>query len=121
MTQKRFTCLTLSQTSPCFFFRVCSTSLLKTLWEKEKLLVTSNFSFLPQCFLPFWRSHHHFHQIKKLSSANSFSLVESKNLSFGQEFKRMDGLPGLAPFQTMFSKAFLLCIFNNCNGVVKDL
>ena len=25
--------------------RVCSTSLLKTLWEKEKLLVTSNFSF----------------------------------------------------------------------------
>ena len=25
--------------------RVCSRSLLKTLWEKEKLLVTSNFSF----------------------------------------------------------------------------
>ena len=24
---------------------VCSTSLLKTLWKKEKLLVTSNFSF----------------------------------------------------------------------------
>ena len=24
---------------------VCSTSLLKTLWEKEKLVVTSNFSF----------------------------------------------------------------------------
>ena len=24
--------------------------LLKTLWEKEKLLVTSNFSFFPQCF-----------------------------------------------------------------------
>ena len=27
------------------FSRVCSTSLLKTLWVKEKLLVTSNFSF----------------------------------------------------------------------------
>ena len=35
---------TLSQTSPCFF-RVCGANLLKTLWEKEKLLVTSNFSF----------------------------------------------------------------------------
>ena len=28
-----------------WFLRVCSTSLLKTLWEKEKLLVMSNFSF----------------------------------------------------------------------------
>ena len=28
-----------------WFLRVCITSLLKTLWEKEKLLVTSNFSF----------------------------------------------------------------------------
>ena len=28
-----------------WFLRVCSTSLLITLWEKEKLLVTSNFSF----------------------------------------------------------------------------
>ena len=28
-----------------WFLRVCSTSLWKTLWEKEKLLVTSTFSF----------------------------------------------------------------------------
>ena len=28
-----------------WFLRVCSTSLLKTLWEKEKLLITSNFCF----------------------------------------------------------------------------
>ena len=46
-----------------WFLRVCSNSLLKTLWEKEKLLVTSNFSFFPQCFLPFWRIFCHFHQI----------------------------------------------------------
>ena len=26
----------------------------KTLWEKEKLLVTSNFSFFPQCFWKTW-------------------------------------------------------------------
>ena len=33
---------------------VCSTSLLKTLCEKKKLLVLSNFSF-PDCFLPIWK------------------------------------------------------------------
>ena len=32
-----------------WFLRIYSTILLKTQWEKEKLLVTSNFSFL-QCF-----------------------------------------------------------------------
>ena len=36
-----------------WFFRVCSTSLLKTLWEKEKLLVTSNFSFSQSVFYLF--------------------------------------------------------------------
>ena len=36
-----------------WFLRVCSTSLLKTLWEKEKLLVTSNFSFSRCVFYPF--------------------------------------------------------------------
>ena len=29
----------------CIFSSIRSTSLLKTLWEKENLLVTSNFSF----------------------------------------------------------------------------
>ena len=36
-----------------WLLRVCSTSLLKTLWEKEKLLVTSNFSFSRSVFHPF--------------------------------------------------------------------
>ena len=39
-----------------WFLHVCSTSLLKTLWEKEKLLVTSNFSFSHSAFKPF-REH----------------------------------------------------------------
>ena len=34
------------------FLRVCGTSPLKTLWEKEKLLVTSNFSFSNSVFFP---------------------------------------------------------------------
>ena len=36
-----------------WFLRVSSLSLLKTLWEKEKLLVTSNFSFSHSVFYPF--------------------------------------------------------------------
>ena len=36
-----------------WFLRVCSLSLLKTLWEKEKLLITSNFSFSHSVFYPF--------------------------------------------------------------------
>ena len=36
-----------------WFLRVCRTSLLKTLWEKEKLFVTSNFSFSHSIFYPF--------------------------------------------------------------------
>ena len=35
------------------FLCVCSVILLKTLWEKEKLLVTSNFSFSHSVFYPF--------------------------------------------------------------------
>ena len=35
-----------------WFLRVCSTCILKTLWEKEKLLVTSNFSFSYSVFYP---------------------------------------------------------------------
>ena len=36
-----------------WFLRVCSWSLLKTLWEKEKLLKMSNFSFSHRVFYPF--------------------------------------------------------------------
>ena len=37
-----------------WFLCVYSTSLVKTLREKEKLLVTSNFSFSDSVFYPFW-------------------------------------------------------------------
>ena len=60
-----------------WFSRVCSTSLLKTLWEKEKLLITSNFSF----------SHNVFHPFGELSSIFiKFSIVFTKlfHLSFGK-------------------------------------
>ena len=44
-------------------FCVCSTSLLKTLWEKDKLLVMSNLSFPYSVFYPFLRTFSHIHQI----------------------------------------------------------
>ena len=44
-----------------WFSHVCWKSLLKTLWEKKKLLVTSNF-FFSQCFLPILRTFCNFHQ-----------------------------------------------------------
>ena len=45
-----------------WFLRVCPTSFLKTLWEKEKLLVTSNFSFSHSVFYPFEWTFSQFHQ-----------------------------------------------------------
>ena len=63
--------LTLSQTNPGFY--VSGKSLLKTLWEKEKLLVTSNFSFSHSVFYPFG----------KLSSIFiNFKIVVCKVLQF---------------------------------------
>ena len=44
------------------FWRLRETSLLKTLWEKEKLLVTNNFSFSHSVFY-LWTIFFHFRQI----------------------------------------------------------
>ena len=65
-----------------WFLRVCSTSLLKTLLGKEKLLVTSNFSFSNSVFC--LKSFLPFSSNLKLSSANSFSLEESKICHLGK-------------------------------------
>ena len=50
------------------FLSVCSASLLETLWENEKLLVISNFSFSYSVFYSFWRTFCHFHQIQNLQT-----------------------------------------------------
>ena len=64
--------LTLSQASPCFYvFAVC---LLKTLWEKEKLLMMSNFS----------SSHSNFYLFSELSAIFiKFKIVVCKLSQFG--------------------------------------
>ena len=58
------------------FLRGCSTSLLETLWEKEKLLVTSNFSFSHSDFISFWRTFCHFVQTKD-GRLQTLSVCES--------------------------------------------
>ena len=58
-----------------WFLHVCSTSLLKTLWEKEKLLVMSDFSFFHSVFYPF----------EELSSVFiKFEIVVCKLFQFGR-------------------------------------
>ena len=65
--------------------RVCSTSLLKTLWEKQKLLVTSNFSFSHSVFYLFRElSVLSFSTNLKLSSSKSFNLDEAKICRLGK-------------------------------------
>ena len=66
-----------------WFLRVCSTSLLKTLREKEKLLVMSNFSF-SQVFSTCLENFLTFSSNSKSSSANYFNLEESKFCRLGK-------------------------------------
>ena len=58
--------------------RVCCTNLLKTLWEKEKLLVTSNFSF----------SHRGiFYRFEELSTIFiKFEIIVCKLFQFGRVY-----------------------------------
>ena len=60
--------------------------LLKTLWENEKMLVTTISSFSHNVFYPS-QIKINFSVAFNLSSANAFNLDQSKILSFGKEFR----------------------------------
>ena len=64
-----------------WFLCVCSTILLKTLWEKEKLLVTSNFSFFHSNFYPFGELSATFIQFE-IVVCNLCQFGRVQNLSF---------------------------------------
>ena len=64
------------------FSHVCSTSLLKTLWEKEKLLIMSNFSFF-HVFYPFTELSAIFIESRIFGSI-LFQYGRIKNLSIGK-------------------------------------
>ena len=67
-----------------WFLHVFSTNLLKTQCEKEKLLVTSNFSFSHSVFHPFWQNFIHFHLNFKIGICELFQFGRVENLSFGK-------------------------------------
>ena len=65
---------------------VSSTSLLKTLWDKQKLLVTSNFSFSHSVFHSFGELFFHLHRIynfrlQTLSVWKSLKFVVSERVN----------------------------------------
>ena len=72
---------------------VCSTSFMKILWEKEKLLIDSNFSF-PKCFLPVWKTF--FHSMPKIG-------VSGKELTHSHTMTPFDAL-GIKPFENTVGK-----------------
>ena len=69
-----------------WFLRVCSTSLLKTLWEKKKLLVGSNFSFSHSVLYQFEEFSTIFIKFK-IVICKLFQLWRFWCLSFGKGLK----------------------------------
>ena len=102
--------LTLSQTSPGFL-RVCNTGLLKTLWEKEKLLVTSNFSFSHSVFYPFGELSAIFNKFEIVVS-KLFEFGRFKNLSFGKELNERANKNQLCTYQNVGNDTLILDLIN---------
>ena len=71
-----------------WFLHVCRTSLLKTQWEKEKLLGTSNFSFFHSVFYPFRKTSTIFINFK-IVVCKLFKLGRVQNLLFGKGLKTL--------------------------------
>ena len=72
-----------------WFLRVCSKSLLKTLWEKEKLLKTSNFSFSHSVFFTFGELLAIFIKFKIWKSLKFVIWVRVKTRDFVVESERV--------------------------------
>ena len=87
-----------------WFLCVCSTSPLKTLWEKEKLLVTSNFSFSHSVFYPFQNFSAVFIKLE-IVVCKLFQFGRLQNLSLGKELKTNEIMHGLLCVYT-FCKCF---------------
>ena len=92
-----------------WFLRVCSASLLKTLWEKEKLLVTSNFSFYHSFFFFYLFGELSAIFIKfKFVVCKLFKFGRVQNLSFG---KGLIQYPTSAFGRILFSSVVMVLAF----------
>ena len=83
------------------FQRRWNKGLLKTLWENEKMLVTSIFFFSHNLFYSSQNKFHFFQSHFILSSANAFNLDQSKISSFGEELELLSAIHGIK--KTYFS------------------
>ena len=84
-----------------WFLRVRITSLLKTLWEKEKLLVTSNFSFSHSVFYLFGELPAIFIKFE-IDVCKLFQFERVQNLSFGKGLKETSGTSsGKLPYSSI--------------------
>ena len=93
--------------------RVCSTSLLKTLWEKEKLLETSNFSFYHSVFYPFWKPFFYLYKIQNchlhtLSFWKRLKIVVSERVNDPDR----EGVSSIFSFSNNIFKSFSVSIYN---------
>ena len=117
--------ITLSQ-NKTLFLHVFSTSLLKTLWVKEKLFVTSNFSFSHSFFNPFREPFHHFHQNNKCR-LQTLSVWKSLKFVVWEWVKEQvcDRLIHSEPFSCRFITINLFCgewrARSDCTYVQSDL
>ena len=91
-----------------WFLHVCSTSRLKTLWEKEKLLITSNFSF----------SHSIFHPFREIVVCQIFQFGRVLNLSFGKGLSSFVPTLNQLHYLQMFIQiwTFWIFFFKGCIG-----
>ena len=71
---------------PCFY--LSEVQVLKTRWEKEKLLVTSNFFFPNSVFKHFWRTYQYFRQIwnRHLPNLSVFFSLEVSKRHLGKDY-----------------------------------
>ena len=88
------------------FWCICSRRLLKSLWQKKKLLIMINFSFCHNVF----NSKFTFINRDNVFNLNAFkfvcrSFIESKN-HFDIDLTTLQGKVNYSTFSTMFSKLF---------------
>ena len=115
------------------FWHPWETNLLKTLWEKEKLLVTSNFSFSHSVFYPFQNFSaifikfeivvcklFQFARVHNLSSGDGLNDLQNYLICIQKKWKIMWEIlrkrwePAFSPFSAMFLKSHPLL---RCKGL----
>ena len=97
-------------------------SLLKTLWEKEKLLVTSNFSFSHSVFYSFEKLSTIFMRFK-IVVCNFFEFGRVKKMSFGKGLKghsTCEPVCRLTCWDLLIHNSVMICLMTWITGMHLD-